>query len=81
MKESPFRRIAGVLVVYVLVAWMVLQVAGWARPALALPVLFDTLLRGALAFGVLVAVLMAWHYPRIAQGVGVTELRSPKNSS
>ncbi len=81
MKESAFRRIACVLIAYVLVAWTVLQVAGWARPALALPVLFDTLLRGALAFGVPVAVVMAWHYPRIAQGVEVTELHSPKNSS
>ena len=70
MTESPLRRIVWVLVSYACVGWLVLQGSEWLRRALALPVLFETLLRGALAVGVPVALLMAWRYPDIAQGVG-----------
>ena len=43
-------------------------VSGWVRRALALPSLFETLLRGGLLLGVPIAVLAAWYYPRLGVG-------------
>ncbi len=65
MTELPIRRVAMVLTVYVVVAWIVLQLAEWLRGVLALPPLFDTLLLGMIAVGVPVAVLVAWRYPDV----------------
>lgn len=50
---------------YALAAALVLGVAGWARPVLALPALFPRALRTALIGGLPVALVLAWHYPRI----------------
>jgi len=63
MKQGGLGRIAVVLIAYVVVAWLVLGVAEWARPVLALPVLFPRLLRNGLAVGLPIALLLAWYYP------------------
>ena len=68
MTESPLRRIVAVLLVYLAVTWVVLLGAGWLRRALALPELFDVLLRGGLVLGLPLAALMAWKYPEIGHG-------------
>lgn len=60
---------------YLVGAWAVMRVAAWVRVVLALPTLFETALAGLLAVGVLIAVLLAWHFPKIglaAQGEGPT---------
>ena len=63
MSQGAVRRIAVVLIGYLVVAWLVLGVADWARPVLALPVLFPRLLRNGLAAGLPIALLLAWYYP------------------
>jgi len=54
-----------VLALYIVVAWFVHDAAEWFRRALALPALFETLLRGGLWAGGVGAVLLAWHYPSL----------------
>ena len=68
MTGAPFYRVAWVLLGYAGAAWVVLGVSGWFRRALALPALFETLLRGGLLMGVPIAVLAAWYYPRLGLG-------------
>lgn len=51
--------------VYVVLAIVVLLFADWVARLLALPPLFDTLLRWGLGLGLPIALLVAWHYPRI----------------
>jgi len=65
-----------VLALYIVVAWFVYDAAGWFRRALALPALFETLLRGGLWVGGPVAALLAWHYPSLGTEGGGTADRS-----
>lgn len=65
---SPLRRVAVIVLLYVAAGWVVLSLGGWLRRVLVLPPLFDTLLRAGLAVGLLVAVALAWSYPRLAGG-------------
>lgn len=64
------RRTAVVLLAYALGAWAVLLVGGWLSRVLALPMLFEELLRAGIYLGALVAAVLAWHYPRLAGGSG-----------
>ncbi len=65
------RRVLSVMLGYAVVGWIVLVLAGWLATLLALPPLFDTLLRWGLVLGLPCALLIAWYYPRIGQhGVG-----------
>lgn len=50
---------------YGVVAALVLGVAGWIRPVLALPATFPRMLRVMVAVGFPIALLIAWHYPNI----------------
>jgi hypothetical protein len=68
--DAPVRRTAIVLAVYIIVAWFVDDAAGWLRRVLALPTLFETLLRGGLWLGAPMAALLAWHYPSLGAGGG-----------
>lgn len=68
MSGSAVRRVLIVLLFYAAVAWLVLGGAGWLQTALALPRLFDDLLRLGLALGVPIAVVIAWRYPRLGGG-------------
>jgi len=70
MSKGGGRRIAIVLVAYLVVAWLVLGVAEWARPVLALPVLFPRILRNGLALGLPLALLLAWYYPKMGHHGG-----------
>lgn len=67
---NALRRALLVLLLYALGAWVVLLLGGWLRRVLALPMLFDELLRAGIYLGALVAVVLAWHYPRLAGGSG-----------
>ena len=60
------------LALYIVVAWFVHDAAEWFRRALALPALFETLLRGGLWAGSVGAVLLAWHYPSLGTDRGVS---------
>jgi len=62
------RRVAAVLVVYGVGSWVVLAGADWVAGALALPSLFDELLRWGLVVGAVVAMLVAWRFPEIGEG-------------
>lgn len=75
--SSTARRVVTVLLVYALGAWIVLVGAGWLRPLLALPELFDRLLRLALIGGVPLAVLVAWLYPQMGDSDGATGRSTP----
>ena len=65
--QRGMNQIIGVLVLalYIVVAWFVYDAAVWFRRALALPALFETMLRGGLWVGGPVAALLAWHYPSL----------------
>ena len=65
MVPGGLRRSVMVGVAYVVGAWLVLGLAGWLRGVLALPGLFTILLRWGLGGGLLVALLLAWHYPKL----------------
>ena len=65
MIPAPLRRALVVGAGYVATAWVVLRVAAWVRPIFALPELFLVLLRWGVVLGLPVAVLLAWHYPRL----------------
>ena len=77
MTVERIRRMAVVLLVYVLVAWVALQVANWLRGILALPPIFLTLVTGLILAGIPVSILLAWHYPEL----GVPEAADPTSSS
>ena len=74
MNQGAVRRIAVVLIAYAVVAWLVLGVAEWARPVLALPVLFPRLLRNGIAVGLPIALLLAWYYPSMGHHGGEPEI-------
>jgi hypothetical protein len=57
-----------VLIAYGVGSWLVLAGAGWVGDVLALPRLFDSLLRWGLVGGAVVAALVAWRFPRIGAG-------------
>ena len=77
MTAERIRRMAVVLLVYLLVAWFALQVAEWLRGVLALPPIFRSLVTGLILAGIPVSILVAWHYPQ----VGVSEAADPQSSS
>jgi hypothetical protein len=64
------RRVAAVLLAYAAGSWVVLAGAAWVAGVLALPSLFDTLLRWGLVVGAVVAALVAWRFPEIGEGEG-----------
>ena len=68
MSGSAVRRVLIVLLFYAAVAWVVLGGAGWLQTALALPQLFDDLLRLGLVLGVPIAMVIAWRYPHLGGG-------------
>lgn len=70
MKDEPVRRLVGVLLGYALLAWLALLLGGWLQRVLALPGLFETLLRWGVLAGTPIAGLVAWHYPSIGHGDG-----------
>lgn len=65
MSDGGARRVALAGAGYLVVAALVLLVAGWVRPVLALPPLFPRLLRAVLAVGLPVTLVLAWRYPRL----------------
>ena len=65
MDSGAPRRAALVLLGYLLTAWVVLMLADWVAALLALPPLFDSLLRWGLGLGLPFALFVAWKYPEI----------------
>ncbi len=68
--SSAVRRILSVLLGYLLVAWVVVMLSDWLAAVLALPSLFDSMLRWGIALGLPVALLIAWKYPEIGHHGG-----------
>jgi len=66
--SGALRRVGVVVLVYAAAAWAVLGGAAWLRRALALPALFDVLLRAGLLLGLGVAAALAWRYPALGEG-------------
>lgn len=64
------RRILSVLLGYLLVAWVVVMLADWLAAVLALPPMFDSMLRWGIGLGLPVALLIAWKYPEIGHHGG-----------
>ncbi len=65
---DAIRRAGITIVVYPVVAWVVFQIAKWFRRVLALPSLFESLLLYGLLGGFLLALALAWHYPKLGHG-------------
>ena len=70
MDDGALRRVLIVLLGYGVAAWVVLLLGDWLSGLLALPPLFDSLLRWGLAFGLPCALLIAWKYPEIGHHGG-----------
>lgn len=70
MIGSPVRRVLTVLFVYAVAGGIVLVAGSWLRQLLALPGLFEDLLRAFLLIGVPVAAVVAWRYPMLGDGAG-----------
>jgi hypothetical protein len=84
MEGRAVLRTLMVLMAYLAGAWVVLLLGGWLRRVLALPPLFDDLLRWGVYAGAVIAGLVAWYYPAIAtQGGHGTDGREaqPPDSS
>ncbi|MEE2862630.1 MAG: hypothetical protein VYB28_00385 [Gemmatimonadota bacterium] len=64
------RRVLSVMLGYAVLGWIVLLVGDWVATVLALPVLFETLLRWGLGLGLPCALLIAWNLPRVGQHGG-----------
>lgn len=77
--DSPLRRVAVIVLLYVAAGWVVLLLGGWLSRVLVLPPLFDTLLRAGLSVGLPVAAALAWSYPRLAGG-SESETAAPRTS-
>jgi hypothetical protein len=68
LNDGGLRRATWVFLGYGFAASVIVFVAEWFRRALALPQIFETLLHGMLAVGLPVAMVLAWHYPRLGAG-------------
>ena len=73
MNDGALRRVVVTGLAYGAVGLLVLAVAGWVRPVLALPAAFPRMLRVMLLGGFPVALLIAWHYPRIGHHGGTPQ--------
>ena len=70
MLSEGLRRVLIVMLGYTMAAGIVLLMGGWVATVLALPVLFETLLRWGLGLGLPCALLIAWNLPRVGQHGG-----------
>jgi TolB-like protein/Tfp pilus assembly protein PilF len=62
---------------YVVVAWLLVQVAGTLEEVLALPAWFDSVTLAALAVGFPVALIVAWAFELTPEGIKVTGPADP----
>ncbi|HAY77075.1 MAG TPA: hypothetical protein DCY33_04475 [Gemmatimonadetes bacterium] len=67
MLSEGVRRVLSVMLGYAVLGWIVLLMGDWVATVLALPVLFETLLRWGLGLGLPCALLIAWNLPRVGQ--------------
>lgn len=74
MTESPLRRLLAVGLAYLVGGWVVLLFGSWLRRLLALPPLFETLLAWGVYGGFVVAMAIAWSYPRLAANQPATQV-------
>ncbi len=68
MRDLPIRRVLWVMLAYAVGAAVVLPMLDWLQRVLALPPQFGTLARGGMLLGVPLAILIAWHYPKLGAG-------------
>ncbi|HUF71564.1 MAG TPA: adenylyl cyclase, partial [Gammaproteobacteria bacterium] len=67
--ELRRRHVVRVAVVYLIAAWLMVQVAGALEPALGLPAWFDTLIVALLALCFPAAIVLAWAFELTPDGV------------
>jgi Tol biopolymer transport system component len=72
-QEIKRRRVFHVTVVYLVVAWLIMQVVDVVNEPLSLPDWFDTVVILILAIGFLVAVMLSWAYDITPEGVVRTD--------
>ena len=71
--EIKRRKVFQVVVVYLVVAWLIMQVVDVVNEPLSLPDWFDTVVILILAIGFFLAVILSWAYDITPDGVVRTD--------
>ncbi|HSD68859.1 MAG TPA: tetratricopeptide repeat protein [Woeseiaceae bacterium] len=72
LKELQRRNVFRAVAAYVVLGWILLQVAGGLEDALALPGWFDTIIAAGLAIGLPVVIIVSWVYEITPDGLQKT---------
>jgi TolB-like protein/lipopolysaccharide biosynthesis regulator YciM len=72
LKELQRRNVFRAVAAYVVLGWILLQVAGGLEDALSLPPWFDTIIAALLAIGFPVVIIVSWVYEITADGLQKT---------
>lgn len=72
LKELQRRNVFRAVAAYVVLGWILLQVAGGLEEALSLPAWFDTIIAALLAIGLPVVIIVSWVYEITPEGLQKT---------
>ncbi|MCI0517963.1 MAG: hypothetical protein L0Y45_09040, partial [Woeseiaceae bacterium] len=72
LKELQRRNVFRAVAAYVVLGWILLQVAGGLEDALSLPAWFDTIIAAGLAIGLPVVIIVSWVYEITPDGLQKT---------
>ncbi len=72
LKELQRRNVFRAVVAYVVLGWILLQVAGGLEDALSLPAWFDTIIAAVLAIGLPIVIIVSWVYEITPEGLQKT---------
>jgi TolB-like protein/tetratricopeptide (TPR) repeat protein len=72
LKELQRRNVFRAVAAYIVLGWILLQVAGGLEDALSLPAWFDTIIAAALAIGLPVVIIFSWVYEITSEGLQKT---------
>ncbi len=72
LKELQRRNVFRAVAAYIVLGWILLQVAGGLENALSLPPWFDTIIAAALAIGLPVVIIVSWVYEITPEGLQKT---------
>jgi TolB-like protein/cytochrome c-type biogenesis protein CcmH/NrfG len=72
LKELQRRNVFRAVAAYIVLGWLLLQVAGGLEDALSLPPWFDTIIAAALAIGLPIVIVVSWVYEITPEGLQKT---------
>ena len=72
LKELQRRNVFRAVAAYIVLGWILLQVAGGLEDALSLPPWFDTIIAAVLAIGLPIVIIVSWVYEITTEGLQKT---------